>query len=301
MGLPPGLTALSRRALAPLLAVAAVFSLGGAAALGPEAGAAPSSSPPPGCASVESVARRAAGGRTAGLLFLPEGTGPFPAVVAVHGGFADDPRRATQATRDVGAAYAARLCPLGFAVFSVDYRWSPFGGEEMLDVSGAFDLLAGRAEIDADRIAVMGASHGGYMATYAVTAPDPAKRRPFAAAVNLFGFVDVAAVAERKPGNPQVRRTVAELGRPGENPAAYRAISPRYQLQRLRTPLLVVVGTRDQLLGQLRDLRRALARAGKAFEYHEVPGAAHGFDRGSGPTTEALWGFVVDFLERELA
>lgn len=250
----------------------------------------------------ERVDRETSGGETAGYLFLPGGEAkkPHAAVVIMHGGFADDPEKADRVARQVGLSYSSHLCPLGFGVFSVDYRWSAFGMGEMEDVAGAFDYLVTRPEIDKNRIAAMGPSHGGYMAVMAVTSPE--HKRPFAVAVDLYGFVDVAdlVASGREQDNPQAKLTIQQLGNPGSNPGAYRAISPRYHIGSLDTPLLIVVGTEDQFLDQLRAFRADLKKAGKDYEYHEVAGARHGFDTNQEPYTTALWNYVTAFLQDRL-
>lgn len=253
---------------------------------------------PAGCEK-ERIARPSTGGRTAGYLFIPEGKSPMPAVVAIHGGFADG-SGVTMGNPDTEAAghiYAARLCPAGFAVLSVDYRWSAFGMEEMEDVTGAFDYLGTRREIDAARIAVMGGSHGGYMAMMAVSSAE--HRRPFRAAINLYGFVDLLDLvrATREKDNPQVRLTEAALGAPDRQVAAYQELSPRHNVARLNVPVLIIVGAEDPFLVQLRGLREKLIRAGKAHEYHEIEGARHGFVHDQEPYTTILWNHVIGFLQ----
>lgn len=252
--------------------------------------------------SAQRITREATGGKTAGYLFMPAGkTGErFPAVVAIHGGFADSPIVADRATEGVGRNFAARLCPRGFVVFSVDYRWSPFGLAEMEDVAGAFDYLSTRPEVDPKRIAVAGGSHGGYMTMMAVSSPK--YKRPFAVAVNLYGFVDVANLVNspRERNNPQAKLTIEQLGPPAANPTAYREISPRYHIDNLNVPVLIVVGTKDQFLHQLRAFSADLEKAGKDYEYHEVADAPHGFEQGREPYTTTLWNYVITFLETRL-
>lgn len=262
--------------------------------------AAPAPTASAGCRE-EKITREATGGRTAGYLFLPNAQpgARLPAVVAIHGGFADKPNTA-QATENLGRNYAERLCPLGFAVFSVDYRWSAFGMEEMEDVAGAYDYLLTRPEIDPQRLVVMGGSHGGYMTMMAVTSAK--YKRPFALAVNLYGFVDIAdlVTADKEKNNPQVKLTIQQLGTPDANPSAYREISPRYHIDQLDVPLLIVVGTKDQFLNQLRAFSADLKKAGKDYEYHEVDGAGHGFEQGQEPYTTTLWNYVIAFLQAHL-
>jgi dipeptidyl aminopeptidase/acylaminoacyl peptidase len=249
----------------------------------------------------QKIAREATGGKTTGYLDLPEkGTAPFPAVVAIHGGFANEPTDADRTTRGVGRNFASHLCPLGWAVFSVDYRWSVFGMEEMEEVAGAYDYLTTRSDIDKKRIVVMGGSHGGYMTMMAVTSAK--YKRPFAAAINLYGFVDIADLVNsaREKNNPQAKLTIEKLGTPETNPSAYREISPRYHIDQLTVPLLIVVGTQDQFLHQLRPFSQDLKKAGKDYEYHEVDDAPHGFEQGHEPYTTILWNYVSAFLKRRV-
>lgn len=248
----------------------------------------------------ERITREQTGGLTAGYIFRPStpATTPRPAVIAIHGGFADDQAAADRSAQRVGSNYSERLCPLGYVIFSVDYRWSAFGQEEMADVSGAFDYLKTLPDVDPSRIAVMGGSHGGYMTMMSISSPS--YQRPFAAAVNLYGFVDIAQLVAREPTNPQARLTVDVLGQPEGNPA-YRDISPRYLIDNLGdTPLLIIVGTKDQFIEQLRAFRDDLTKAGREFQYLEVEGAGHGFEDGQEPYTSQLWKRATEFLQENL-
>ncbi len=254
-------------------------------------------SPASGNCREEKIAREKTGGKTAGYLFMPiDGAAQHPVAVTIHGGFADKPQAADSTTRASGLNVSSRLCPLGFAVFSVDYRWSAFGMEEMEDVTGAYDYLMTRTDIDPKRIVVMGDSHGGYMTMMAVSVPK--SKRPFALAINLYGFVDIGNLVQAPSvkNNPQVQLTIQKLGTPNANPSAYRDISPRYYIANLNVPLLIVIGTRDPLLEQLRPFSVDLKKTGKDLQYHEVENAEHGFIQGQEPYTTTLWNYVTAFL-----
>jgi dipeptidyl aminopeptidase/acylaminoacyl peptidase len=229
----------------------------------------------------------------AGWRYVPSTTEPVPAVVMVHKGFAYNHERAQEATQLLGADYAARLCPLGFAVFAVDYRFSPLGLGEMDDVTAAFDALAADPRIDRNRIAVMGGSHGGYMTLLALTR----EQRPFAAGVVLYGFGDVASVLSRHViDNPATRRTVRLLGTPNPNTPGYRHISPSAHLTRVHAPVLLVTGDHDQFAPDMHALRDGLLAANAPMTYREIAGAPHGFEAGTGADTAELWDAVTTFL-----
>jgi acetyl esterase/lipase len=252
--------------------------------------------PEPGCPE-EKVTLAQTGGRTAGYLYRPDAsdTPARPLVISMHGGSAQDPEQADRAALRNGRVVASHLCPLGYNVFSVDYRWSPFGREEMTDVGGAFGYMSQMPYVDGARIVAMGESHGGYMATLAVASP--LIERSWAAAVNLYGFVDVADLVQSEPNNAQVQLTVEQLGGTAGN-GVYDEISPARLVDSLDTPLLIVVGSDDQLADQLRSFRDKLKDAAKTFEYTEIEGAPSGFIAGQEPYTDRLWQRVIDYLKQ---
>lgn len=102
-------------------------------------------------------------------LWRPAGTGPFPAVVMVHGGSWSE-----GTGRDLMDDVARDLADQGIAVWNVEYRrlgedGGGFPGT-FQDVAAAVDDLAGRADelgIDTDRVVFVGHSAGGQLALWA--------------------------------------------------------------------------------------------------------------------------------------
>lgn len=103
------------------------------------------------------------GSSCAGWLYLPEGPGPFPAILMAHG-FA--------LVKGAGLpAYASRFAAAGLAVLVFDYRH--FGesegeprqvldiGKQLEDWRAALSFLRGLPEVDASRIALWGSSFSG--------------------------------------------------------------------------------------------------------------------------------------------
>ena len=97
-----------------------------------------------------------------------------PLVVVLHGG----PHSVSQTSFSRNAAF---LSSLGFSLLHVNYRGSLGFGEEALqsllgnvgrqdvgDVLAALDLVIGNGMADPARVAVLGGSHGGFLATHLV-------------------------------------------------------------------------------------------------------------------------------------
>lgn len=123
---------------------------------------------------IEKITFTSGGYRLSGDLHLPEGTGPWPAVV-LTGPFAGVKEQVT-------GLYAAKFAERGFAALAFDHRnWGASEGEprqhedataKVDDLRDAVGFLAARDEIDAGRVAVCGVCLGGIYATQ-LTAFDP--------------------------------------------------------------------------------------------------------------------------------
>jgi uncharacterized protein len=110
------------------------------------------------------------GQRLYGMLHLPEGRGPFPALALFHGftGQRIEPHRLFVKT-------ARKLVGEGFEVLRFDFRGS---GEsqgdfkdmtisgEIQDAHASLDFLKSQPEVNSDRIGVLGLSMGGFVASH---------------------------------------------------------------------------------------------------------------------------------------
>jgi acetyl esterase/lipase len=104
----------------------------------------------------------------AGDLYLPAGSGPFPALVAVHGG-------GWQAgARSAFQYWGPYLGARGYALFAVSYRLAKKGAkmfpQAVHDVLAAVQFVRGSAaslKIDPERIGLFGASAGAHLASLA--------------------------------------------------------------------------------------------------------------------------------------
>lgn len=140
-----------------------------------------------------------------GTLYIPRGAGPFPAMIAVHGGGWRIP------STDVFQHFAPWLASQGYVVFTPTYtmthKGEPSYPAAIQDVRAVLQFIRGNASdfhVDADRIAMMGESCGGHLTSLVALAGDePAfcpALGPFAhvpidvkAVVPIYGIYDMAA------------------------------------------------------------------------------------------------------------
>lgn len=108
-----------------------------------------------------------------GTLYLPEGEGPFPAVVFVHGSGEETRKNST---------YSAKwMTSLGYAALVYDKRgtgesdgnekdWSYFSFDDLAgDVVAAIQLLERHENIDPNKIGLHASSQGGWVAALAAS------------------------------------------------------------------------------------------------------------------------------------
>ena len=178
-------------------------------------------------------------------LTKPDGDGPFPAVVLLHGCGGILPRRDNP--------WAERLSNWGYVVLQVDsFRPrgvtsvcadrssnSRFIPKRVRDAYDAKDYLSGLSFVDRNRIAVMGWSHGGWTTLHVLSEKE---RDPFRAAIAFYPWCDVP-------------------------------------MADLNAPLSILIGDADDWC----PARRCISRMPSDKSTHEValkvyPDAHHGFD-----------------------
>jgi acetyl esterase/lipase len=121
-----------------------------------------------------------------------------PAILAIHGGAWRGGDKAW------GEQFADELCPSGYVVFSINYRLSSQPNAtwpaQIEDVQKALKYIranAARFRIDPDRIASLGMSAGGHLATMVALRNDPASAKGrVKVAVNLDGEHDMTMPPE---------------------------------------------------------------------------------------------------------
>ncbi|WP_354640023.1 alpha/beta hydrolase family protein [Kitasatospora camelliae] len=223
-------------------------------------------------------------------------------VLALHGGPADAWRlEFDPALQRMAADGLAVLAPnqRGSTGYGPEYAMAvrgAWGGPDLEDVLALLDGVAGqRAALGLEPPALFGVSYGAFLALLAAAhAPAGQVSRcavvaPFLSGPRLFA-----------EGAPAVRALAGRLG--GDLPVDD-ARGPRDVLHladRLRAPLLVLHGDRDEAVpvGQSRALRQELLRLGRVegadFRYVEAAGAGHELlaEAGGAVLHELLSGFL---------
>jgi acetyl esterase/lipase len=212
-------------------------------------------------------------------LFLPDGAGPHPVVVVVHGGY-----WRARYDRSLMTPLCVDLAAHGLAAWNLEYRRVGAGGgwpETLLDVAAGVDALTGvDAPLDLARVAAVGHSAGGQLAMWAAARPKLPASTPgseprvrIGAVVSQAGVLDLRLAAAL---NPSAEPTRALLGDPAENAEAYEVASPAEHLP-LRIPQLVLHGDLDETVS-MRIAESYAARArdmGEPCEFVVLPGTAH--------------------------
>jgi acetyl esterase/lipase len=206
-----------------------------------------------------------------GDLRLPEGKGPFPWVVNIHGGF-------WKAAYDL--EHNGHLCEAlrqkGVATWSIEYRriGNPGGGwaGTLEDVKAAAEFgrgLAASRKLDPKRVIAMGHSAGGHLALYL-----GAELNWLRGVISLAGVADLRRALELKLSKEIVKDFLG--GTPEQFPERYRAASPIERLP-LRKPTVLIHGAEDKVvpLEIAQRYAEAAKKAGDAVELKVLPGTGH--------------------------
>ncbi|MFC6089120.1 S9 family peptidase [Saccharothrix lopnurensis] len=217
-----------------------------------------------------------------GWLVLPEGEGPHPVLLAVHGGpfmyhgwgFFDE------AQVYAAAGYAVVLPnPRGSAGYGQAHGQAvigAFGTVDVDDVLAVLDLALERPELDAGRVGVMGGSYGGFMTTWLAAHHGERFRAAWSErAVNAWDSFS---------GSSDIGWYFTEAYC-GPDPAAHRAMSPLTHAGKITVPFMVAHSEHDWRcpLEQAQRLFVALRRNGVEAEMLIFPGEGHELTRSGKP------------------
>jgi acetyl esterase/lipase len=248
-------------------------------------------------------------------VFRPDGPGPFPVVLWIHGGALvfGDRRMLPRDERE-------RYLRAGLAVVSIDYRLAPEtkldGILEDLEAAHAWLQRDGASlGLDPRRLAVVGHSAGGYLALMAGVRFRP---RP-QAVVSFYGYGDVAgpwysrpdpgylkepAVSEEEAAHAVGRQPLAQGDEarrftyyryarqrglwpqlvaghdPDREPHGFDSLCPVRNVTPDFPPTLLLHGDRDADVPYERsvEMAKALESAGVSHELVTLPGLGHVFD-----------------------
>ena len=231
----------------------------------------------------------------------PKGEGPFPAIIIFHG--APGGRGMEQlvgwSRGDHGGPVWERFLQEGFVVVVGDYRggdWNAVSSPSDTHVTSiddgitVVDYVKGLAYVDRTRVSLYGVSLGGNLVMYLVSRV-PDIHTAILGAPAPFWFLGVRrGGAEEASGPPQADPAVSAAN-----------------IEPIRTPLLILAGTADRLLGIATTLHDELARAGKTVRlevyehgYHDFVLGSQGQNRPDLGHGEVLLDSALDALEKSV-
>lgn len=211
-------------------------------------------------------------------LYLPEGAGPFPAVLVVHGGGWQRGERGDM------AAIAAGLAQAGFVAMNISYRFAPeyHFPAQVHDLQQALRWLRGhhkRYDIDPKRVGAFGYSAGAHL-------------------VALLGTISPGDPLDAPYGGPKTRlQAVVAGGTPtdlrkyeggelvptflggdqSQVPQAYALASPVTHVSRDDAAFFLYHGVIDTLvpIDHAEDFKKRLTAAGVPVEVYRLPLGGH--------------------------
>ena len=221
-----------------------------------------------------------------GVLYKPHQASPdakAPAMVMVHGG----PGGQAQ----VGYfALTQALANRGYVVFDINNRGSSgygktffqmddrkHGEADLGDVVAAKRMLASLGYVDTTKIGIIGGSYGGYMTLAALTLQPDA----FKVGVDLFGISNwIRTLTNIPPYWESFREALyKEMGDPKTDSARLRRISPLFNADKIKSPLMVLQGANDPRVLKVEsdEIVAAARKNGVPVEYVVFPDEGHGF------------------------
>jgi dipeptidyl aminopeptidase/acylaminoacyl peptidase len=223
--------------------------------------------------------------RIPAFLYLPEGPGPHPVIVYIHGGPESQYRPGFSST------FQLWLAELGAAVIAPNVRGSSGYGKEYVkldngflrensvrDIGALLDWIATRPDLDEDRVVVYGGSYGGYMVLASLVHYGDRLR----AGVDVVGISNFVTFLENTQDYRRDLRRV-EYGdeRDPEMRAHLERISPNRHAEKMRAPLLVAQGQNDPRVpaSESDQIVADVRAAGFDVWYMKALNEGHGFRR----------------------
>lgn len=210
---------------------------------------------------------------------VPEGKGPFPAIILVHGG-----------GWTVGHKTVNFITPLfpvldqtGFVWFTIDYRLAPKDPypAARLDVEDVVRWVKKNAKqykVNPNKIALMGESAGAHLVNLVGAKNDVG----VAAVVSFYGPIDLVRFAQSRFEHIPMTENMKSFFRiDGYNDAAkpiLREASPDTYVNRKTPPFLVIHGTKDEQVPYEQATMHVdfFKKRGIPVELITVPDGVHG-------------------------
>ena len=212
-------------------------------------------------------------------LIMPDGQGPFPAVLILH---------TSGGVKKYDIAYAEKLAQEGYAcliphyfeAYSISYdtrSWATgvYAANILADFSAEIQYLKDQPKIDKKRIGAIGFSMGGYWALIL------AGMEKVQAGVSYYGALTGDTI------NSEIRYHLDDI------------------FTKHSSPVLVLHGQEDMTVNvkYAKQLANMLKEKSSIYELHTYPDAGHRFDRGGSLHALAAsdsWSRTLTFLKKHL-
>ena len=248
-------------------------------------------------------------------LHVPDGPGPFPAAILIHGGGFDQGSRST----NVRPLFDI-LANAGYAWFSIDYRMAPQFRfpQASEDVATAIRWLRSHAaeyHVDASRIVLIGESAGGFLVNYAGTHETADTK--IAAVVDFYGPVDYGKLAELRRDHPE-RFNMTSINRHAANGggihffgaesldaaglAKLHSVSPIFAVHKGMPPFLAIHGNKDDqvVYEQSPAFCDAMHKVGAVCDLITIEGGGHGMSGWHAPEMQHWKPEMIAWLNKTL-
>jgi acetyl esterase/lipase len=235
-----------------------------------------------------------------GWIVLPEGDGPHPVLLNIHGGpyaqYSVHLFDESQVYADAG--YAVVYCnPRGSAGYGQEHGRAIKGRMGTVDLNDVLDFLdaaiAAHPQLDGERIGILGGSYGGYLTAWTI-----AHDHRFAGAIVERGFLDPVFFF----GTSDIGSFFGEEYN-GVDPDRIAAQSPQAHVADVRTPTLVLHSENDLRcpLSQAERYFASLKRGGVETELVVFPGEDHELSRAGRPRHRVQrFEVILDWWARHL-
>jgi acetyl esterase len=248
-------------------------------------------------------------------LHVPDGAGPFPAAILVHGGGFDEGSKSTN-TKPLFQP----LADAGFAWFSIDYRLAPQAkfpqaNEDLMSAIRWVKAHAAEYHLDVNKVVLIGESAGGLLVNFAGT--HETRETKVAAVVDFYGPVDYAKLAQARLDHPEqfnmtsIKRHagngggihffgVEELNDAGK--AQLNKLAPLYAVHKGMPPFLAIHGTKDDqvLYEQSTTMCDAMHKVGAVCDLITIEGGGHGMSGWKAPEMQHWKPEMIAWLTKTL-
>jgi len=219
------------------------------------------------------------------FIYKPEGEGPFPVIISIHGGPEGQSQPHFSSSRQL------LIDQLNAVVIEPNVRGSSGYGSSYLqldngylrensvkDIGSLLDWIESQPDLDSSRVAVMGGSYGGYM----VLACSVHYSDRLSAAIDVVGISNFVTFLENTQSYRRDLRRV-EYGdeRDPDMRAFLESISPLNHIGRIQIPMLIVQGQNDPRVPvtEAEQMVEALRKTDKECWYLLGKNEGHGFRR----------------------